>query len=112
MEASTMAQTPDLGGTSEPGGAVQRGSQRIADYLRRYPEISDQERTDLIGVFRQLSNLDIAFILSDPEVAPKFERFRAEHRRETRLPVRDYAALLVLAALTLVLIVYEVAIMT
>jgi hypothetical protein len=111
MKVPTMTHATDSGGTTEPQ-AVQSSSRRIADFLRRYPDLSELELAELVGGFRELSNLDIAFILSDPEVAPNFERFRAEHRRETRLPLRDYAALLVLMLLTFALIVYSVAIMT
>jgi hypothetical protein len=113
MKVPTMDHTPDL-----PGSATQDGdpdprpdphnAERIADYLRRYPAISDPERTDLIGGFRQLSNLHIALMLSDPQVAPKLERFRSDHKRETRLPFRDYGALLVLTILCFGLIVYSV----
>jgi hypothetical protein len=103
-----MALTSNLRSPSEDGDPDPGNAKRIADCLRRYPAISDLERTVLIGGLPQLSNLDIAFMLSDPEVGPKLERFRAEHKRQTRLPFRDYAALLVLIIVTFVLIVYSV----
>jgi hypothetical protein len=109
MKVPTMAQTPDLPSpASKDGDPDPRDSRRIAGYLRRYPSISDPERIDLIGGFRQLSNLDIALLLSDPEIAPKLQLFRADHKRDTRLPFRDYGALLVLIILTFVLIFYSV----
>ena len=80
----------------------------IAGYLQRYPDISDDELIDLISGYRQLSNLDIAFMLSDPNVAPKLERFRAEHKRHTREPFGNYAVLLGLAVVGLALSVYSV----
>jgi hypothetical protein len=106
-----MAHTSNLlNPASEHGDSDPRGPKRVADYLRRYPDISDQEQADLVGGFRQLSNLDIAFMLSNPDVAPKLERFRAEHRRDTRPPFRDYAALLAIVVATFVIIVYSVAV--
>jgi hypothetical protein len=108
MPHTANSRTP----ASEYNGSAACDPKRVADYLRRYPDISDQERTDLIGNFRQLSNLDIAFMLSDPDVAPRLERFRAEHKRDTRLPFRDYAMLLALGIVCLLSIVYAVLVET
>jgi hypothetical protein len=106
-----MAHTSNpLNPASEEGDSDPRSPNRIADYLRRYPDISDQEQADLLGGFRQLSNLDIAFMLSNPDVGPKLERFRADHKLDTRLPFRDYAALLAIVIVTFVIIVYSVAV--
>jgi hypothetical protein len=52
--------------------------------------------------------LDIAFMLSDPDVAPKLERFRAEHKRDTREPFGNYAVLLVLAVVGFAMTAYFV----
>lgn len=81
---------------------------KITGYLKRYPEIAEHERADLISGYRQLSNLDIAFMLSDPDVAAKLERFRAENKRGTREPFRNYAVLLALLIIGFAMVVYYV----
>lgn len=85
---------------------------RIGSYLRRYPDLADEERTDLISGYRQLSNLDIAFMLSDPELAAKLQEFRVDHKRATRVPFRDYVVLLVLLVGGLAIVVYELLVRT
>ena len=80
----------------------------IRDSLKRYPDLDEKERADLINGYRQLSNLDIAFMLSDPNVAAKLQRFRAENKRETKEPFRNYAVLLALVIIGLAMTVYYV----
>lgn len=87
-------------------------SKRIADLLCRYPNLSDPERAGLIADFRRLSNLDIAFMLSDPDVAPNLERFRRENKRETAEPFRNYALLIAIAIAGIAATVYAIMIVT
>lgn len=93
---------------SEAAEAQRAHVSKITGYLRRYPELAEHERADLISGYRQLSNLDIAYMLSDPDVAAKLQRFRAENKRETREPFRNYAVLLALAIIGFAMIVYYV----
>lgn len=62
--------------------------------IGRYPDLSEIELARLIDLYRRLSALDMALMLSDEYLAPKLDRFRADHRAQIRTPVRQYLALL------------------
>jgi hypothetical protein len=71
------------------------------ELIGRYPNLSEIELTRLINLYRGLSALDMALMLSDERVAPSLDRFSADHRSKIRTPVRQYAALLVYAVVGL-----------
>lgn len=61
--------------------------------IRRYPNLSETELARLINLYRQLSALEMALMLSDEKLAPSLDRFSTEHRSRIRTPIRHYAAL-------------------
>lgn len=82
--------------------------EQASDLLRRYPQISNEECEVLLQTLRQLSNVDIALMLSDSDISPKLKLFRSEHKHGTKIPFRDYAALIILGIIGLLLLIYEV----
>lgn len=93
---------------SEAAEAQRAHVSKMTEYLKRYQDLAEDERADLISGYRQLSNLEIAFMLSDPDVAAKLQQFRAVNRRETREPFGSYALLLAMLTIGLAMIVYYV----
>lgn len=81
-------------------------TKEVGGYLRRYPDLAENERHALIHGYRQLSNVDIAIMLSNPDIAPNLQRFRAENKRETKEPFRNYAVLVILAVLSVLLVAF------
>ena len=81
-------------------------AKEVGGYLRRYPDLAADERRALIDGYRQLSNVDIAMMLSNPDIAPNLQRFRSENRRETKEPFRNYAVLVILVILSALLVAY------
>lgn len=73
-------------------------AQEARELIRRYPNLSEVQLARLINLYRELSALDTALMISDEELAPKLDRFSADHRSEIRTPFRQYAALLIYAA--------------
>ena len=67
------------------------------ELIGRYPNLSEIELARLINVYRELSALDMALIISDSELAPKLGRFRKDHRQQLRTPFRQYAVLVYIA---------------
>lgn len=63
------------------------------DLITRYPNLSETELARLINLYRELSALDMALMLSDETLAPKLDRFSADNRSRIRTPFRQYAAL-------------------
>jgi hypothetical protein len=85
---------------SEPPAApAPRPLEEARALIGRYPNLSETELARLINVYRQLSALDMALMLSDEKVAPRLDRFSADHRSKIRTPFRQYAALVGYAVL-------------
>ena len=78
------------------------------ELIGRYPDLGEAELARLINLYRAMSALDMALMLSDREVAPNLDRFSSEHRSRIRPPFRHYAALLIYAAVGLALVGWAV----
>lgn len=78
----------------------------VSELIQRYPNLSEIELARLINQFRELSALEMALMLSDEALAPCLDRFSADHRSRIRPPFRQYAALLVYAAVGLAVLVW------
>jgi hypothetical protein len=78
--------------------------------LARYPSLSEIELARLINHYRRFSALDTALLLSDDDLAPRLDRFTAEQRSKVRLPLRQYAGLLVYTVLTLAAVAWAIAV--
>jgi len=70
-----------------------RPADEARELIRRYPSLSEIELARLINLYRELSALDMALMLSDENLAPTLDRFSADHRSTIRAPFRHYAAL-------------------
>ena len=67
------------------------------DLVSRYPNLSEIELARLINLYRSLSALDAALMISDEELGPKLDRFRDDQRSRIRTPFRQYAVLVWIA---------------
>lgn len=65
----------------------------VRQLIARYPNLSEIELARLINLYRELSALDMALMLSDEKLAPRLDRFSVDHRSRIRTPFRQYAAL-------------------
>ena len=70
-----------------------RSAEEARELIRRYPNLSEIELARLINLYREMSALDVALMLSDERLAPSLDRFSTDHRSEIRRPFRQYAAL-------------------
>ena len=96
---------------SEPPAApAPRPLEEARALIGRYPNLSETELARLINVYRQLSALDMALMLSDEKVAPSLDRFSADHRSEIRTPFRQYAALVGYAVLGVAAVAWAAAV--
>lgn len=76
-----------------PGVALQQA----ADLIDRYPNLSEIELVRLINLYRELSALEVALLISDDDLAPRLGRFVQDHRSKVRTPFRQYAVLVAIA---------------
>ena len=81
----------------------------VRELIGRYPNLNEAELARLVNLYRGLSALDMALMLSDERVAPRLDRFSADHRSKIRTPFRQYAALVVYAVVGLGVLVWAAA---
>ena len=74
------------------------------------PTFSEVDLARLINLYRELSALDMALMLSDERVAPALDQFAADHRSRLRKPFRQYAALVGYAVVGVVVLAWAIAV--
>jgi hypothetical protein len=79
------------------------------ELIDRYPMVSEVELARLINLYRDLSALDVALMISDEKFGPKLDLFFKDHRSQIRTPLRDYAILVAIAMAGFVIIGWAVA---
>ena len=82
------------------------------ELIGRYPNLSDAELARLINLYRELSALEMAFMLSDEKLAPRLDRFAGDHRSKIRTPFRQYAALVVYAVVAVATVAWAITVVT
>ena len=85
-----------------PQAERERRREEACELIARYPSLSETELALLINLYRGFSALDMAMVISNDELAPNLDRFSTEHRSKLRTPIRQYAALVIYAVLTVV----------
>ena len=93
--------------SAEPAGTPQ---EQLRGLLSRYPNLSETELARMINLYRGISALDAALMLSDPAIAPTLDRFTSEHRSKVRPPFRHYAGLLVYAAMAIATVAWAISV--
>lgn len=83
--------------------------EQAAELIGRYPNLNEIELARLINLYRELSALDVALMISDELLAFKLERFVREHRSKVRPPFRHYAVFVAIAVAAVALVVWVVA---
>jgi hypothetical protein len=84
--------------------------EQFRELIDRYPMVSEIELARLINLYRDLSALDVALMISDEKFGPKLDLFFTDHRSQIRTPFRDYAILVAIAMAGFVIIGWAVAI--
>jgi hypothetical protein len=80
------------------------------ELLDRFRMVSEVELARLINLYRDLSALDVALMISDEKFGPKLGLFFKDQRSQIRTPFRDYAILVAIAMAGFVIIGWAVAI--
>jgi hypothetical protein len=82
----------------QPQSPAPRPLDETRELIGRYPNLSEIELARLINLYRDLSALEMALMLSDEKLAPSLDRFSTDNRSSIRRPFHEYAALLGYAA--------------
>ena len=81
-------------------------AQQAATLIARYPDLTATELARAIKLYRELSSLDMALMMSDEDLAPKLDQFYKDNWRKLRIPFRQYAVLLGIAISGIMLAVW------
>ena len=82
--------------------------EQAAELIARYPNLSEIELARLINLYRELSALDMAMMISDTDLAPRLDCFYKEHRRCLRMPFREYSVLVYIAIAGIIIATWAV----
>ena len=96
----------------QPLSPAPRPVDEARELISRYPNLSETALARLINLYRGLSALDVALMLSDEKLAPSLDRFSADHRSKIRKPLRHYAGLVGYAVMGLAVLVWAIAFAT
>ena len=94
--------------SAQQGSPAAAPANQVRELVSRYPNLSETELARLINLYRNLSALDTALMLSDEGLAPRLDRFSKEHRSKVRPAFRQYAGLLAYALLTIGAVIWAV----
>ena len=94
--------------SAQQGSPAAAPANQVRELVSRYPNLSETELARLINLYRNLSALDTALMLSDEGLAPRLDRFSRAHRSKVRPPFRQYAGLLAYALLTIGAVIWAV----
>jgi len=82
---------------------VRAGSRadRMSNLLRRYPEIEDQERQELLNFLTRGPQEEIVDVTRLQGLEPRYEAFRKDHPREFSSGLRGWLPMILLIAVAL-----------
>jgi hypothetical protein len=89
--------------------AVRASRERAAQLLARYPEVSDEDRREILQFLKTGRHLDIGLLTSSDRLRPKFDAFMADHKAHFRLRWEEGIALIagIAALLAIAWLVWE-----
>ena len=93
----------------QPLSPAPRPVDEARELISRYPDLSETALARLINLYRGLSALDVALMLSDEKLASRMDRFSADNRSRIRTPFRQYAALVAYAFVGVAVITWAAA---
>jgi len=93
----------------QPLSPAPRPVDEARELISRYPNLSETALARLINLYRGLSALDVALMLSDEKLASRMDRFSADNRSRIRTPFRQYAALVAYAFVGVAVITWAAA---
>ncbi|QAY76038.1 hypothetical protein [Sphingosinicella sp. BN140058] len=67
----------------------------VQDLLANYPQISAEERGEVLHYLRKAPALDAGLLTGIDAIRPQLDQFRADHRQQLGLQRRDYIVIAV-----------------
>jgi hypothetical protein len=85
---------------------------QASELIERYPNLSEVEMATLINVYRELSALDVALLISDEKLGRNMEKFYADHRAKLKTPFRQYGILIVIAVVGAAVVLWSMVVVS
>ena len=77
--------------------AVRSTRDRVASLLKRYPNVSDSDRKEILRFMKEARHLEVGLLTANDNVRPQLDAFMEDHKKHFRLDAVD-----VLRAVTLI----------
>jgi DNA-binding transcriptional regulator YbjK len=77
--------------------AVRATRDRVADLIKRYPQVSDKDRKEILQFMKEARHLEVGLLTSKEELRPQLDAFMEDHKKHFQLSTFD-----VLRALALI----------
>jgi hypothetical protein len=83
---------------------------RVARLLKQYPNVSDQDRREILSFMKEARHLEVGLLTSNEQVRPQLDRFIHDNKRHFSITVVDVVRLLAVfaAVVTVVWLLWEV----
>jgi hypothetical protein len=72
--------------------------ERATELLARYPDVSKDEKREILEFMKTGRHLDIGLLTSDDKLRPNLDAFMEDHKRHFRVGFREATAVVVLIA--------------
>ncbi len=69
--------------------AVRSTGDRVARLLKRYPRVSDSDRTEILRFMKEARHLEVGLLTANDNVRPQLDAFMEDHKRHFRLDAFD-----------------------
>jgi hypothetical protein len=90
-------------------GAVRATRDRIGKLLSAYPDVTDEDRKEILAFMKEGRHLDIGLLTANDQLRPKLDAFLADHQRHFALGALDVVRMLavMVAAVTFCWLLWE-----
>ena len=78
--------------------ALRSTRERVAGLLKRYPDVSDQDRREIIRFMKEARHLEIGLLTANERLQPKLDAFMNDHRRHFQIDLFDIVRMLAVLA--------------
>jgi hypothetical protein len=94
---------------AEEVSAVPSARDHVANLLKRYPHVSDEDRKEILQFMKDARHLEVGLLTANDNVRPQLDAFMADHKRHFQLDAFDVvrAVALVGAIILVCWIVWE-----
>ena len=73
----------------EEARAARSAHDRVANLLKRYPHVTDDDRKEILHFMKEARHLEVGLLTANDKVRPQLDAFMEDHKRHFRLDAFD-----------------------